>query len=549
MGALGPTGVAAGGQAGAAGPTASPGGGGPFGATSLDEAAGFGVDVRQLGALGDGVADDSAAFQAAFDAAHAQGGGVVFVPAGTYLVANLRLYGRTQIVGEGVASLLRAKPSTGNLLSVNPGDAGSADPANNERAIVIRDLALRGTADTEGFAEHVHLLNLNGVSDVSIERVHVSAFRGDGLFLGSSNVAGVERHNERVTVRDCVFDGVNRQNRNGISVIDGTAISIVGNDFRNVTKPDMPGAIDIEPDNQPFHVVRDVQIENNRFRNVGGNLGVISLFVPYPQGTRPVQSIRIVGNVYEGAEPADPPPVGLTLAQRQDATDATAPNDIFVQGNVFRRTQRPFQIAGVKGVRLEGNVFDGSRLAPFVSFNQDLDKCQDIEFSRNTFRELSTVDGVGVAVFRVDRIAFVGNTFDNLGMATPPAGISAFGYALDFLGGGASSVRIEQNLFLGPRTHVAVMSEGGTPSKPELNRILHNVFSGLNITTPTVWLPANTQVGANSVTHAAAAPTSGAWKRGDLVYNLDPMPGGSVGWVCTASGSPGTWKAFGAIEL
>jgi len=44
-----------------------------------------------------------------------------------------------------------------------------------------------------------------------------------------------------------------------------------------------------------------------------------------------------------------------------------------------------------------------------------------------------------------------------------------------------------------------------------------------------------------------AAPTSGAWKRGTRVYNIAPSAGGTEGWICTAAGTPGTWKTFGAV--
>ena len=44
-----------------------------------------------------------------------------------------------------------------------------------------------------------------------------------------------------------------------------------------------------------------------------------------------------------------------------------------------------------------------------------------------------------------------------------------------------------------------------------------------------------------------AAPTTGGLL-GDIVYNTSPTAGGFVGWVCTATGTPGTWKTFGAIS-
>jgi hypothetical protein len=48
--------------------------------------------------------------------------------------------------------------------------------------------------------------------------------------------------------------------------------------------------------------------------------------------------------------------------------------------------------------------------------------------------------------------------------------------------------------------------------------------------------------------YGEAFPTSGTWNIGDMVYNTSPVSSGYSGWVCTASGSPGTWKGFGLIE-
>jgi len=42
-------------------------------------------------------------------------------------------------------------------------------------------------------------------------------------------------------------------------------------------------------------------------------------------------------------------------------------------------------------------------------------------------------------------------------------------------------------------------------------------------------------------------PTSGSYTIGDIIYNTEPKPNGYVGWVCTATGNPGTWKPFGLI--
>lgn len=43
-------------------------------------------------------------------------------------------------------------------------------------------------------------------------------------------------------------------------------------------------------------------------------------------------------------------------------------------------------------------------------------------------------------------------------------------------------------------------------------------------------------------------PESGNYKKGDIVWNSNPMSGGTVGWVCITTGKPGQWKTFGNIS-
>ena len=45
----------------------------------------------------------------------------------------------------------------------------------------------------------------------------------------------------------------------------------------------------------------------------------------------------------------------------------------------------------------------------------------------------------------------------------------------------------------------------------------------------------------------SAAPTTGTWKRGDVVMNTAPSAGGVPGWVCVTAGTPGTWKSMAAL--
>ena len=47
---------------------------------------------------------------------------------------------------------------------------------------------------------------------------------------------------------------------------------------------------------------------------------------------------------------------------------------------------------------------------------------------------------------------------------------------------------------------------------------------------------------------AAAAPATGTYAVGSIVYNSAPASAGYVGFVCTVAGTPGTWQTFGLIS-
>lgn len=66
------------------------------------------VDVRQVGASGDGAKDDTAALQSALDIVETAGGGIVILPAGQYkITSTLNLPGKVGIEGQGQFSVLR----------------------------------------------------------------------------------------------------------------------------------------------------------------------------------------------------------------------------------------------------------------------------------------------------------------------------------------------------------------------------------------------------------------------------------------------------------
>jgi hypothetical protein len=71
---------------------------------------------------------------------------------------------------------------------------------------------------------------------------------------------------------------------------------------------------------------------------------------------------------------------------------------------------------------------------------------------------------------------------------------------------------------------------------------------GINIKSPVTDLDVagDIRIKGKRISVGNTAPTSGAWKTGDIVFT--DTPDQFVGWICFRGGEPGTWKAFGAIR-
>lgn len=80
-----------------------------------------------------------------------------------------------------------------------------------------------------------------------------------------------------------------------------------------------------------------------------------------------------------------------------------------------------------------------------------------------------------------------------------------------------------------------------------MSLFLQNISATLQQNRP--WFPNGLTMGSyHYQSVGTAAPTTGNWERGNIVWNEAPTAGGKIGWVCVAGGSPGTWRAFGSID-
>jgi len=168
------------------------------------------LNVRQFGAAGDGVHDDTAAFHAAFRASR-----TLFVPAGTYLIDRLLLPAGTVLQTQGFGTVFRQRPGLledSRMLNivgsnVRIGDCTVAGNIASDTGEQRAGIFIQARSDT------------GDLSNIVIGNVYGSNLRGDVMFVGA-------RHGRSVS--DVTVGDVHGSNilRNVVSVVGGRNIDI-----------------------------------------------------------------------------------------------------------------------------------------------------------------------------------------------------------------------------------------------------------------------------------------------------------------------------------
>ena len=181
----------------------------------------------------------------------------------------LTLYSNVVIIGAGnnKTILMAPKAMPDNVSFLSAGSRKADTPVVN---IQIKNLTLYGRNGMSGFSEHNHLLSLIGVKNVKILNSRFLGFQGDAIYIGRSTM-----QNRDIEIRNNYFDGLNYNNRNAVSVISGSNVDINSNFFFRTTMRNMPGAIDLEPNNGKEHLIENIKIANNKFLSIGGKAAVV----------------------------------------------------------------------------------------------------------------------------------------------------------------------------------------------------------------------------------------------------------------------------------
>jgi hypothetical protein len=78
------------------------------------------------------------------------------------------------------------------------------------------------------------------------------------------------------------------------------------------------------------------------------------------------------------------------------------------------------------------------------------------------------------------------------------------------------------------------------------NRVVYEI-TGPAASVPWKFSVGDFLLGGRRMATGTAAPTTGTWAQGDYMRNSSPAVGQPKGWICTVSGTPGTWVSEGNL--
>lgn len=406
------------------------------------------VNVKDFGAKGDGITDDSPAINLAMRFLESSGGGSMLFPAGNtyYMSPSVQLTSDIEIVGYGATIIKKSEGNYNSAAFIGPAgeNLGYGGGVNN---VVVRGLTFRGHFNIED------PYNTKGITSFSLHRAQ-NVLVEDCKFIeaqgrGHTFDLGGSRY---ITIKNCVWEGYDRQ------TFSGSAECIQLDQSRKGSVSTMPGAevydgtptTDVIIENckflpytkegvtfpSPNPLGNHSTIENSPYRNVkfinnlivdpwednsssasgssNGYRGIIHLI-----GT---ENVEISGNIFRSTKGKATRIIGMYGVSKGIPSNADFNSDVSQMG--------PISPTGLKNIAIRNNVFEGfltndlSEYGPNYSIimypiDSTTAIVENLDISGNYFRDRAVGTPDPIRIVGAKGVRVLGNSFDSDSTASP----------------------------------------------------------------------------------------------------------------------------------
>lgn len=517
------------------------------------------MNLNQFGAKGNGINDDTANIQTAINLV-SNINGKLFIPKGTYSVRHLNLNSNLQLYGEGTNSVLKGnKDATADEFRILLG-------LSKDNMILANFKIDVNSAERTNITGQDVGISINGGNNNTIDNVTIVG----GSTTDSYCIRVGQNNNLRptnITIKNCELY-VSQNGFNGIAVTAGKNIWVKNNTIHN-NYSNTGFAIDVEA-----NTTSDTSLDNYRINEIyvlnnvcdGSGIGCMGAANPYNRNiiianniinftngntsmatealqVNAISYVNIYGNQILYANSASSTATTPYSAVRLNGTNLVFNNNHVEAGVNCYSLIRSIGAGGISvdNITISNNTLDtGSNETARVIF---LVECVNFSITNNIINSITDYILHCVKTTPVSGNCLISG---NRMISTKGRGLYIRNHTTGLITGnyiecfrnyveGFTNVNIANNCFGRISSSYEVFENDVKTDNTNF------VYNGNQVTingTNSIW---------NSNTneyYALNVPSTGSWKKGDLVRKSNPAANNPIGWICTESGTPGTWVAL-----